>query len=290
MMNYNHLRYFWTVAKIGKLTEAAEQLNLSQSALSVQIKKLEYQIGHDLFERRGRGLVLTEAGQTALDYANMIFATGDEMLSRLRDSETSKKQILRIGALSTLSRNFQMSFVGDILQRDNIEIIMRSGSLAELLSALEAHRLDVVLVNQIPLRDSATPWSARILDTQDISLIGTQARIKGRTSLKAMLSTEPLLLPSAESGYRNNIDVLLEQLDIRPNIIAEVDDMAMMRLLARQDIGLAILPPIVVVDELSKGQLHEACQLTGITETFAALTMKRKLTSSALDRLFSAYA
>lgn len=289
-MNYNHLRYFWTVAKIGKLTEAAEQLNLSQSALSVQIKKLEYQIGHDLFERRGRGLVLTEAGQTALDYANMIFATGDEMLSRLRDSETSKKQILRIGALSTLSRNFQMSFVGDILQRDNIEIIMRSGSLAELLSALEAHRLDVVLVNQIPLRDSATPWSARILDTQDISLIGTQARIKGRTSLKAMLSTEPLLLPSAESGYRNNIDVLLEQLDIRPNIIAEVDDMAMMRLLARQDIGLAILPPIVVVDELSKGQLHEACQLTGITETFAALTMKRKLTSSALDRLFSAYA
>lgn len=289
-MNYNHLRYFWTVAKIGKLTEAAEQLNLSQSALSVQIKKLEYQIGHGLFERRGRGLVLTEAGQTALDYANMIFATGDEMLSRLRDSETSKKQILRIGALSTLSRNFQMSFVGDILQRDNIEIIMRSGSLAELLSALEAHRLDVVLVNQIPLRDSATSWSARILDTQDISLIGTQARIKGRTSLKAMLSTEPLLLPSAESGYRNNIDVLLEQLDIRPNIIAEVDDMAMMRLLARQDIGLAILPPIVVVDELSKGQLHEACQLTGITETFAALTMKRKLTSSALDRLFSAYA
>lgn len=288
-MNYNHLRYFWAVAKSGKLTDAAEQLNLSQSALSAQIKKLEHQMGHALFERRGRGLVLTAAGQTALDYAETIFTTGDELLLRLQDSEQLKKQVLRIGAISTLSRNFQMQFAEQILQGGNIEIVMRSGSLAEMLGALKAHRLDVVLVNQVPLRDSATSWSSHILDRQDLSLIGTQARIAGRTALPELLSTEPLILPTAESGCRNDIDILLQRLDIQPNIIAEVDDMAMMRLLARQDIGLAVLPPIVVIDELSKGQLYEACKLEGITEIFAALTMNRKLANPVLDTLLASF-
>lgn len=275
------------VARIGKLTEAAERLNVSQSALSIQIKKLEHQIGHALFERRGRRLVLTAAGQTALDYANTIFTTGDEMLARLGASGRLDKQVLRIGALSTLSRNFQIQFVRDLLKNENVEIVMRSGSLAEMLAGLTAHVLDVVLVNQIPLRDSAAPWTARIIDQQDVSLIGTQKRINGRTSLKDLLAHEPLLLPTADSGYRNGVDILLEQLDIRPNIIAEVDDMAMMRLLARDDVGLAILPPIVVIDELSKGQLHEVCKLNSITETFAALTIKGKLSNPLLSQLLA---
>ncbi len=288
-MNYNHLRYFWVVAKLGKLTLAAQQLNLSQSALSTQIKKLEHQLGYDLFERRGRGLILTAAGQTTLDYAETIFATGDELLRHLKNAQRLKKQVLRIGAISTLSRNFQMQFVERIIRHDNIKIVIRSGGLDELLSGLKAHRLDVVLVNQLPLRDSATVWSAHILDRQDVSLIGTLQRIGGRTSLKTLLSSEPLILPTADSGYRNNIDVLLQRLNIQPNIIAEVDDMAMMRLLARQDIGLAILPQIVVVDELSKGQLHEACQLDGITEYFAALSLNSNLPNSVLSEILESY-
>ena len=83
-LNYNHLRYFWAVAHDGSLTRAAERLNLSQSALSVQIQKLEHQIGHALFERRGRKLQLTEAGQIALDYADTVFAAGDELIGTLR--------------------------------------------------------------------------------------------------------------------------------------------------------------------------------------------------------------
>ena len=288
-MNYNHLYYFWSVAKLGKLTLAAEQLHVSQSALSTQIKKLEHQMGHDLFDRRGRRLILTAAGQMTLDYAETIFSAGEELLRRLKHSEQLNKQVIRIGAISTLSRNFQMQFIERLLKHDNIEVVIRSGSLAELLSGLKAHRLDVVLVNQIPLRDSATTWSSHVLDRQDVSLVGTQSRIRGRTSLSALLSTEPLILPTAESGCRNDIDILLQRLDIQPNIIAEVDDMAMMRLLARQDLGLAILPPIVVVDELSKGQLHEVCHLEGLTEVFAALTQNKNLPNPLLDNLLASY-
>lgn len=286
MLNYNHLRYFWIVAKEGHLTRAAESLNLSQSALSTQIKKLEESLGHALFERRGRSLALTEAGQIALDHSEAIFATGDEMIGRLRNAERLSKKILRVGALSTLSRNFQIGFLRPAVQDPGIEVIIRSGTIAELLAALEAHRLDVVLVNQVPLRDSATPWSSRIIAEQDISLVGTPGRLRGRSDLVDLLTSEPVILPTADSGYRNGVDVMFEQISVSPTVAAEVDDMAMMRLLTREDIGLAILPPIVVTDELANGRLVEACKLNAIQETFAAITMKQRLPNPALEILF----
>ena len=286
MLNYNHLRYFWIVAREGNLTRAAESLNLSQSALSTQIRKLEDSLGHDLFERRGRSLVLTEAGQIALDHSDAIFAAGEEMVGRLRHSERQQKTILRVGALSTLSRNFQIGCLRPVVQAPDVEVIIRSGTIAELLASLEAHRLDIVLVNQVPLRDSATPWSSRILAEQEISLVGTPERLSGRSDLVELLTTEPVILPTADSGFRNGVDVLFEQLSLSPTIAAEVDDMAMMRLLTREDIGLAILPPIVVTDELANGRLAEACKLSNVRETFSAITMKKRLPNAALETLF----
>ncbi|MBK8211776.1 MAG: LysR family transcriptional regulator, partial [Rhodospirillales bacterium] len=106
-LNYNHLRYFWAVAHDGNLTRTAGRLNLSQSALSVQIRRLEERLGHALFERRGRQLHLTEAGRITLDHADAIFATGEELLGTLRQTGRAR-MVLRIGALATLSRNFQL--------------------------------------------------------------------------------------------------------------------------------------------------------------------------------------
>lgn len=282
MLNYNHLRYFWAVAREGNLTRAASQLNISQSALSAQIRKLEHQMGHPLFERRGRNLILTEAGRIALDYADEIFATGEALLGRLGRSSLSARSIIRVGALATLSRNFQLSFLRPMLTDPDIEVIIRSGTISELLAGLEAHSLDVLLVNQVPLRDTATPWTAHILDEQAVSLIGTPQRLSGRTDYLELLNSEPLIVPTAESGFRNGFDILIERLGIQPQLAAEVDDMAMLRLLAREDIGLAVLPSIVVTDELASGLLVEACPLPGIRETFSAITLKRRFEDPAL--------
>jgi LysR family transcriptional activator of nhaA len=282
MLNYNHLRYFWAVAREGNLTRAANQLNISQSALSAQIRKLEHQMGHPLFERRGRNLVLTEAGRIALDYADEIFATGEELLGRLGRSSLSARSVIRVGALATLSRNFQLSFLRPMLTDPDIEVIIRSGTISELLAGLEAHSLDVLLVNQVPLRDTATPWTAHILDEQAVALIGSPQRLSGRTDYLELLNSEPLIVPTAESGFRNGFDILIERLGIQPQFAAEVDDMAMLRLLAREDIGLAVLPSIVVTDELASGLLVEACPLPGIRETFSAITLKRRFEDPAL--------
>ncbi|MEM1150501.1 MAG: LysR family transcriptional regulator [Pseudomonadota bacterium] len=285
MLNYNHLRYFWIVAREGHLTRAAEKLNLSQSALSAQIKTLEGRLGVDLFERRGRRLVLTPAGQLALDHCDTIFTTGEALVRQIQDDDLGRTT-LRVGALSTLSRNFQIGLLRPVLSKPDISVVIRSGSIAELLSGLKAHRLDLVLVNQLPYRDSATVWTSRVLDEQPVSLVGTPHRLRGRSSLADLLAEEPVILPTADSGFRNGVDLLAESLSSPLKIVAEVDDMAMLRLLAREDIGLAILPPVVVRDELESGRLAEACRIPGVSEVFSAITLSGSAQHPAIKRLF----
>lgn len=284
-LNYNHLRYFWAVAHDGNLTRTAERLNLTQSALSVQIRKLEERLGHALFERRGRRLLLTEAGRIALDHADAIFQAGEELLGTLRNAGAAR-QALRVGALATLSRNFQMAFLRPLLGRTDIELILRSGSSAELLSALQALSLDVVLINRAPARDGLTPFVAHRLAEQPVSLVGTPRRLDGmKGGLAELLRAHPVILPTSDSGVRIGFDALVDRLGIRLQIAAEVEDMAMMRLLAREDIGLAVLPPIVVKDEIAAGLLVEADQLPGIAETFYAVTMERRFPNPLLQPL-----
>ncbi|WP_223424306.1 LysR family transcriptional regulator [Tateyamaria pelophila] len=282
--NYHHLRYFWAVAHDGNLTRTAERLNLSQSAVSVQIKQLEAHLGHALFERRGRQLILTEAGRIALDHADAIFSAGRELISTLQEKGRSREAI-RIGALATLSRNFHMEFLRPILGRQDVEIILRSGTSADLLTALEALNLDVVLINRPPLRDAVTPFVSHRLSEQPVSLVGTPDLLRDTSDLNALLATQPIILPTADTGVRIGFDALTERLGIRPQIAAEVEDMAMMRLLAREGIGLAVLPPIVVQDELSTGKLIEADRLPGIGETFFAVTLTRRFPNPILSQL-----
>ncbi|VVT31965.1 LysR family transcriptional regulator [Rhizobium sp. EC-SD404] len=280
-LNYHHLRYFRAVAHDGNLTRTAERLNLTQSALSVQIRKLEEQLGHALFDRRGRQLHLTEAGRIALDHADAIFTTGDELLGTLRETGTAR-QALRVGALATLSRNFQMEFLRPVLGRTDIELVLRSGGAAELLRALEALNLDVVLINHAPARDVLTPFVAHRIAEQPVGLIGTPSRFSGKAGLVDLLRDHPVIVPTLESSVRAGFDALADRLGVRPQIVAEVEDMAMMRLLAREDVGLAVLPPIVVKDELAAGLLVEGDEPLGITETFFAVTMERRFPNPTL--------
>jgi LysR family transcriptional activator of nhaA len=289
-LNYNHLRYFWAVAHGESLTRTAERLGVSQSALSIQIKKLEHQVGHPLFERRGKQLVLTEAGYIALEHADAIFSSGDELMNVLRQRKGGRRQTLRVGAQATLSRNFQVAFLAPVLDRSDVDLTLRAGSLGDLLKALEAHRLDVVLVNLPPARDAETPWIVHPIGEQPVSLVGRPLRVGQRRSLKTLLTREPLILPSVESSIRSGVDALLNRLGVVPRIVAEVDDMAMLRLLARENLGLAVVPPIVVRDELSSGLLVEAVQFPRLVETFYAVTLARRFPNRLLKDLLRATA
>lgn len=285
-LNFNHLRYFWAVAHEGSLTRAADKMNLSQSALSVQIQKLEHQMGHRLFLREGRRLVLTEAGQIALDYADTVFKAGDELLSTLRGQPIADRQALRIGALTTLSRNFQLEFLRPLVDRTDIELIVRSGNMRDLLAQLESHALDVVLANSAAPQDARTLLRNHLLNRQSVSLVGAGSRRKRRKfRFPEDLATEPLLLPSLDSEIRIAFDRVMERAGVRPIILAEVDDMAMLRLLARASSGVALVPPIVVRDELESGALRELCTIPEVAETFYAIVQKRRFPNRLLAEL-----
>ena len=286
-LNFNHLRYFWAVAHAGTLTKAAGQLHLSQSALSVQIQKLEHQMGHPLFERVGKRLVLTEAGRIALDYADSVFAAGDELVSTLEGRPQASRQILRVGALTTLSRNFQLEFLRPLVGRSDVELIVRSGTTRELLSQLQAHALDVVLSNSAAPRDAGVTFRNHLLDQQPVSLVGRRRRRKAAFRFPEDLRTEPILLPSLDSDIRLGFDRLLDRAGIRPVILAEVDDMAMLRLLAREREGVTLVPPIVVRDELNAGILVEHCRIPQLTESFYAITQKRRFPNQLLAELLN---
>ncbi|MCU0837766.1 MAG: LysR family transcriptional regulator [Rhodospirillales bacterium] len=289
-LNYKHLRYFWAVAHDGNLTRTAERLNLSQSALSVQIRRLEERLGHPLFERRGRQLHLTEAGRIALDHADAIFAAGEEMVNTLKGRAPARRQVLRVGAIATLSRNFQIAFFKPLLGRSDVELIVRSGALRELLDHLESHRLDVVLANLAPPRDATTAWVSHLIAEQPVSLVGRKDRLTGPIDLNSALADYPLVLPSLDSSIRVGFDALMDREGIRPIIAAEVDDMAMLRLLAREGIGLAVVPPIVVRDELELGVLCEIARIGSLSETFFAVTLSRRFPNRLLRMLLGSNA
>jgi LysR family transcriptional activator of nhaA len=289
-LNYHHLRYFWAIARERSLTRAAKQLHVSQSALSIQLRQLEERLGQPLFERRGRRLELTEAGQIALDHAESIFRTGDELLSTLAGRMPASRQRLRIGSAATLSRNFQLDFLRPLLARDDVELSIRSGTLRDLVAQLSAHLLDVVLSNSPVPRDAANALHSHLIAQQPVSLVsrpprrGVARRLRFPQDLEAM----QVVLPAHPGSLRAAFDLELERAGVEVKVLAEVDDMAMLRLIARESGALSLVPQVVVRDELAAGVLVERVRLKGVYESFYAITADRRFPQPLLRELVGA--
>ena len=277
-LNYHHLHYFYEVAREGHLGRTADRLNVSQSALSIQLRSLEDRIGHKLFDRVGRGLELTEVGEIAKSYAERIFGAGAELQATLA-RHGAERMPLRVGALSTLSRNFQIAFLRPVLASSEASIQLRSGSISVLLEALRDLSLDVVLTTELPPEG----FEAHAIATQEVGLHGHEDRLDYPT-LEELLANEPLILPT-DRAIRPRFEGLLSRLQIQPTIIAEVDDMAMVRLLARENAGVAVAPAVVLADEIANGRLATAPFALDIVEPFYAVTIPRRFPHPALAAL-----
>ncbi|KPQ01606.1 LysR family transcriptional regulator [Marinobacter sp. HL-58] len=285
-LNYHHLYYFWMVARTGHLTRAARMLHVSQSALSGQIRKLEDSLGHDLFIRESRKLTLSEAGRMAFSYAEEIFRHGEELTALFASGSKPNREVMRIGAVATLSRNFQEAFLQPLLGRDDLELCLQSGHIDELLRRLSAHRLDIILSNQAVRGDDQNPWRSRLIARQPVSIIGPPGAANG-SGFPDFLTGRNLIVPGPESNIRQGFDQLCEYHRIYPSISAEVDDMAMMRLLTRDSGHYAVLPPVVVRDELNTGALVDYGALPGIFEEFYAITIRRRFEKPALQEILA---
>ena len=289
-LNYHHLRYFRAIAHEGSVTRAAKVLNLAQASLSIQLKKLEESFGQKLFAREGKSMVLTEAGRVTLDYAEVIFRTGDELLDVVKRRLPQQQRLVRVGAVATLSRNFQSSLLRPLFKEDGLGLILRSGTMSDLLTMLGSHLLDVVLSNLPARRDENYAWHSHLIDEQEISLVGRGFGKSSETfQFPHDLATIPVLLPGHDSNFRESFDVMMERHGIKPIIAAEVDDMAMLRLLAVEGAGLALVPRVVVREELQNGIVSEYYRFPDVRESFYAITMNRQFPNTFMKDLLDPY-
>ena len=287
-LNFHHLHYFWMVAKEGHLTRAAKKLHVSQSALSSQIRQLEGQFGHDLFLRQGRALLLTEVGHLVLEYAESIFNLSSELMAVMESGDHQRIQQLRIGSVATLSRNFQDNFLRPVIGKSGVKLVMKSSNLDDLLSQLKIHKLDLILSNRPVASDSSTPWRCKLIAQQRVCLVGANNLEFQRLNFPADLSKVKVLLPGPDSDIRTQFDLYCEKHGVSVSPYAEVDDMAMLRLLARDSGGLAVVPEVVVQDEIQTGVLKLYGTLETVTESFYAITAKRHFDIPILKLLLEA--
>lgn len=288
-LNFHHLFYFWRVAKLGHLTRAAEELHTAQSAVSSQIRQLEERLGEDLFIREGRRLTLTDAGQLVQAYADNIFGLGQEMLGRLQGRVAGVRR-LRVGSVATLSRNYQENWIRPVLAEPDVVLTLESGVLEGLLARLVQHQLDVVLANETVPADPDRPFHCRFLGSQSISLVGPASRWHGRTlRIPEDLDGLDIALPGPRHALRAQFDALCASAAVTPRVRAEVDDMAMLRLIARDSGWLTVLPEVVVQDELRAGLLIAVGRSTALQERFYAITTPHRHRIDVLETLLSGH-
>jgi LysR family transcriptional activator of nhaA len=286
-LNFGHLFYFWRVAKLGHLTRAAEELHTSQSAVSAQIRQLEDRLGEDLFTREGRRLVLTDTGQLVLSYADNIFGLGQEMLGRMQGRSQGITR-LRVGSVATMSRNYQENWLRPLIADASVMLTLESGLLEGLVARLVQHQLDVVLANEPVPADPDRPLHCRFLGSQSISLVGPADRWKPRSlRIPEDLDGIEIALPGARHALRAQFDALCASAGVTPRLRAEVDDMAMLRLIARDSGWLAVLPEVVVQDELRAGTLVIVGESTALQERFYAITTPHRHRIELLEQLFA---
>lgn len=285
--NFHHLYYFWRVAKGGHLTRTAQELHVSQSALSAQIRQLEERLGEALFAREGRRLVLTETGQLVLSYAENIFGLGQELLGRLQGSSEGMVR-LRVGSVATLSRNYQENWIRPLLADPSVVLTLESGLLEGLLERLARHQLDVVLANEPVVSDPDRALHCRFLGSQAISVVGPAGVWAGRTlRIPEDLNSIDIALPGPRHALRAQFDALCMAAEVKPRLRAEVDDMAMLRLIARDSGWLTVLPEVVVQDELRAGSLVKVGQSNQLREHFYAVTTPQRHRMERLDKLLT---
>lgn len=288
-LNYHHLRHFWMIARHRSVTRAAAKLNISQSTLSEHLGEIEEWLGEPLFERRGRALELTDAGRIALEHAETIFTTGHDLVARFRQSDQKRQRILRIGAVGPLSKNLQFDFIQPLLADARTKVVVVAGGLNELTRQLQEHRLDLVLSN-IPVRaDQEEDVFNHPLGEVPVFLVGGKRVKLVRPTFPDLLHNLPLFLPSRQSDVRADFDLILANAGIEPIVHAEVDDMALLRLLALSGEGLALVSKIVVERELQSSKIKFMLRVPGLAEKYYALTVRKRFQNAWLAEIVEAF-
>lgn len=289
-LNYRHLYFFWVVAKEGSITQAAERLGLAIQTISTQLGLLEQSIGKSLFAPQGRRLVLTEAGRIALRYADQIFLLGEQMQEALADSEIGRTMRLTVGLSDSLPKLIASRVLQAALQLpDKIKLVCYEDRFETLLGDLSVHKLDVILADRPVQSGTTLRVFSHLLGESDIMLFGVPALAKKyRPGFPASLNGAPLLLPTRNNAIRGRIDHWFETQNLRPDIVGEFDDNALLNTFGRNGMGLFPAPSALTEDVEAQFGAMPVGELQNVHEQFYAISNERKIKHPAVDAILSA--
>ncbi|MEN6078945.1 transcriptional activator NhaR [Chromobacterium piscinae] len=289
-LNYKHLHYFWAVARTGSVTRAAEQLGISMQTVSGQISRLEQQLGRSLLRQQGRGLELTEAGRVAQGYADRIFLLGEEMEEALADPLLDQTLRLAAGISDVVPKGIASRLLRPALQTGSrLRLSCGEGDFDELIGELGRHRLDLVLADRPVASSEQQQFQSWPLLSCPVQLLAAPALHASRQAgFPASLEQAPLLLPSRDNVLRRQLEHWFEASGLRPDVVGEFDDHALMETFARQ--GMGLLPAPVSPDgEADHPGLLSLGALDGVSERYYVTASRRKLQHPALQAILLAW-
>lgn len=289
-LNFRHLHYFWVVAKEGSVTRAAERLGLAIQTVSAQLSLLEQAVGKALFKPQGRRLVLTEAGQTALRYADQIFLLGEQLQEALADLDTEPVMRLTVGISDSLPKLIASRLLDAALALpQRVRLICYEEQFESLLGKLSVHKLDVMLTDRpVPPGSSLRVFSHLLGETQ-ISLYALPALAERyRADFPKSLNGAPLLLPTRNNAVRGRIDNWLETHEVHPDLIGEFDDNALLHTFGRSGRGLFPAPSVLANDVAEQFGAVEVGAMPQVREQIYAISNERKIKHPAIEAILNA--
>jgi LysR family transcriptional regulator, transcriptional activator of nhaA len=283
-LNYHHLQYFWVVAQEGSVVKASEKLHVTPATISIQLKDLEKTLGVSLFRKSGRGLALTEMGQTVEAYAHDIFATGQELLDVVQGRPVGGPIHFRVGIKDVMPKLIAHQLLQPTLQlKEQIRLECYEGDVTRLIADLAVHKLDVVL-SDTPIDPLLKVRAySHLLGESDVVLVGTPEMAKQtRKNFPESLNSVPILLPMRNTVLRRSLDNWFDENEIRPIIRGEFDDSAMMKVMGKAGIGIFPVTAAIREEVEEMYGVTTIANLPGISERFYAISVERKIKHPAV--------
>ena len=288
-LNYHHLRYFWTVAKEGSLARASEKLHVSQPSISEQIRELESAFGEKLFQREGRNNKLTATGRVVFGYADEIFALGRELMNSVKQLPGAKVLRLYVGVADSFPKLVTNEILKPVFAMpQTAHVICREGKMEDLLAQLAAHRLDIVLADE-PASSSTNfkTYNHSLGETGTTFCAETKLAAKLKRNFPGSLHDAPALLPTENTSLRRALETWFREHQIQPRIVAEFEDLALMKVMAAEGRGFIALPSVAMKDAVG----HYGFQAIGRTDKcraqFHAITAERLIAHPAVALITS---
>ncbi|HEX7649110.1 MAG TPA: transcriptional activator NhaR [Noviherbaspirillum sp.] len=289
-LNYRHLYYFWVVAKEGSVTRAAERLDVAVQTISAQLALLEQSLGKSLLAPQGRRLVLTEAGRVALGYADQIFLLGEQMQDVLAESDVGKTMRLTVGISDSLPKLIAARLLDAALKLpQRVKLVCYEDDFESLLGNLSVHKLDVVLTDRPVPSGTTLKVFSHLLGESDIALFGLAELAKRyKPKFPASLDGAPLLLPTRSNAIRGRLDHWFEVNDVRPDVVGEFDDNALLNTFGRGGIGLFPASSALEKDVRDQFGAVPVGALSGVREQFYAISNERRIKHPAVEAILAA--